>query len=817
MNRPSVISKRERVSRVFLCHNNKDKPLIEPMALALLKASALRTWLDRWEIRGGKDWEEQVRREFAESWACLVLVGPNGFGPYQLVEIDWAKDRVKRDPEFPVIPVLLPGATAAAVADLDSLLPRIHYVDLRAGWEERDGLEPLIKALRGNRLGPPALAISIAVAAEQWDASGRSDTSELLRGRNLANARVLIDMPGTLDTLSLAFVTASTLAAEQRNRNIILLGFGLAAVFLVIAIWAVYESRIATRQRQAAERNAQIATEQLANATTALGVANLGTDPARALNLSRASAALTHDIQPAKLLRAAVHRNPVWTVLKPEGTTEGSRGLSPVYQNPTDAVLLTPGLDAVLMPQRAPKNFDRIGGGGQSLVLRSVPSGEVTAHLQLQPQEYLISDDAETSDVAILRRGTGVHWDVRVFLLGPQTLDRPVWQAQDVVSVATTSGKFPLFVLNAAGELIRVDCANGSRNASQRILARQIRADYLKVHPTGKSLALVSSASIAWMSVDGGTAVVPASSFSVGSELKQYAGAGANSYVRIAWGPDPDEMLVYAVDLQKDGDHKALIRLLAIDASAGRMVLLKQFIGRRSVINMLDEQFASFFGTHEDIGLIDGAPYFFSVTRGGTRVAVVEPDERFGTEVAVFDLVWNRDPDGLKVEIKAHEQNVLVSSKEPGKRRNVTALALRPDGKSGAVATYRHTEDADGGTILDGVERLEAWSLAQLESRRAAPTYDQLSADSIQPSLEDERTYEVGMAPIVRLAYSVDGTRLAVVHDSGVVEVFRLSEYAGIPETWLRRLQTPTTSAIGPGGRFVRVTYGDDEEQLFDL
>src|SRR5690349_2642311 len=88
--------------RVFLCHNSREKAQIKALALALLTRGGIRTWLDSWEIPGGQEWEEHLRREFAASWSCLVLVGASGFGPFQRQEIAWAKERREIDPDYQV-------------------------------------------------------------------------------------------------------------------------------------------------------------------------------------------------------------------------------------------------------------------------------------------------------------------------------------------------------------------------------------------------------------------------------------------------------------------------------------------------------------------------------------------------------------------------------------------------------------------------------------------------------------------------------------------------------------------------------------------
>lgn len=144
--------------RVFLCHNSREKDAIKPLVMALLSSFGVRTWLDTWEIPGGDEWEQHIRREFAASWSCLVFLGAHGFGPFQREEIAWAKERKKIDPDYRVIPVLLPGARDEQLADLDTLLSKVHWVDLR----KDENVAEIALALRGDAPGPPVQALSVA-------------------------------------------------------------------------------------------------------------------------------------------------------------------------------------------------------------------------------------------------------------------------------------------------------------------------------------------------------------------------------------------------------------------------------------------------------------------------------------------------------------------------------------------------------------------------------------------------------------------------------------------------------------------------------
>jgi len=255
------------VSRVFLCHNSLDKEQVKALALVILKAGAVRTWLDTWEIAGGKDWEDHIRREFASSWACVVFLGKHGVGPYQKQEIAWAKARAEVDPDYRVVPILFGGVEATALASLEEMLPRIHWIKLEGEPVSAESVGTVLKALRGHRPGPPAFAISVAVAAEHWDAGGRSDQDANLRGKALSDARRLMANAEAFDALSLAYIAASATVEQRRSRRLIAVLGILAGVFLIGALWA-------NAQRMAANAASRAATVAQAEAESQRDVAS---------------------------------------------------------------------------------------------------------------------------------------------------------------------------------------------------------------------------------------------------------------------------------------------------------------------------------------------------------------------------------------------------------------------------------------------------------------------------------------------------------------------------------------------------------------
>jgi WD40 repeat protein len=252
-----------RKGRVFLCHNSREKDGIKQISLALLSSGAIRTWLDTWEIPGGDTWEQYIRRGFVSSSSCLVFVGASGFGPFQREEISWAKERQAIDPDYRVIPVLLPGVDQDQIGELDNLLPKVHWVDLTNGYDSDESLFPLLQAVQGDRPGPPVQALTVAVSAERWDQTGRTDRSLLIRGHLLREAQALADKSASFDDLSLLFLTASSRAQQRRTRIGMAVLVCAAIVLAGISLYANAKRhdavRAADNERQAKEleRNAR--------------------------------------------------------------------------------------------------------------------------------------------------------------------------------------------------------------------------------------------------------------------------------------------------------------------------------------------------------------------------------------------------------------------------------------------------------------------------------------------------------------------------------------------------------------------------------
>ncbi|MGH3888758.1 MAG: toll/interleukin-1 receptor domain-containing protein, partial [Pseudonocardiaceae bacterium] len=129
---------------VFLCHNVADKPAVRQTAQRLREHGIL-PWLDETELPPGRPWQQELERQIANIRAAAVFVGPTGIGPWQNQEMmAFLREFAERD--CPVIPVLLPGATAPT---LPVFLRGMTWVNLSE--EDPAAIERLVWGITGRK------------------------------------------------------------------------------------------------------------------------------------------------------------------------------------------------------------------------------------------------------------------------------------------------------------------------------------------------------------------------------------------------------------------------------------------------------------------------------------------------------------------------------------------------------------------------------------------------------------------------------------------------------------------------------------------
>jgi hypothetical protein len=135
----------EREFDVFLSHNSVDKPVVRELA-KLLRRRGVRPWLDEERLTPGKVWQEEMAEAITACPAIAVLVGPNGFGNWELEETYVALNEYA-ERKKPIIPVWLPGlADKPELPAVWAFVKQRTWVDFSEGLESEQ-LHRLVNAL----------------------------------------------------------------------------------------------------------------------------------------------------------------------------------------------------------------------------------------------------------------------------------------------------------------------------------------------------------------------------------------------------------------------------------------------------------------------------------------------------------------------------------------------------------------------------------------------------------------------------------------------------------------------------------------------
>lgn len=109
----------------FLSYNSRDFQLAESVLISLKhkEADAIVFFAPK-SLLPGTYWAPELAKGVAESKAFILLVGENGLGPWQVIEYYEALDKRVKEPDYPLILVLLQGCPAPGL----SFLRHLHWI-----------------------------------------------------------------------------------------------------------------------------------------------------------------------------------------------------------------------------------------------------------------------------------------------------------------------------------------------------------------------------------------------------------------------------------------------------------------------------------------------------------------------------------------------------------------------------------------------------------------------------------------------------------------------------------------------------------------
>jgi hypothetical protein len=132
---------------VFLSHNSRDKPAVEVLA-SRLRDDKVRVFFDKWHLVPGATWQDSLNEALKSSASVAIMIGPDGDGPWQREEMQMALiEAVRNRDDYRVIPVLLPGASAAQV---EGFLELRTWVDFRSDLNDDIAYRRLVAGIRGE-------------------------------------------------------------------------------------------------------------------------------------------------------------------------------------------------------------------------------------------------------------------------------------------------------------------------------------------------------------------------------------------------------------------------------------------------------------------------------------------------------------------------------------------------------------------------------------------------------------------------------------------------------------------------------------------
>jgi energy-coupling factor transporter ATP-binding protein EcfA2 len=134
---------------VFLSHNRADAAMVELLARRLRDESGLHPFLDTWHLVPGEPWQEGLEAALSTSGACAVFLGAAGLGTWDNEAMRAALEQRVENPEFRVLPVLLPAATLPERGKLPPFLARLTWVDFRGGLDDEAAFHALVSGVKG--------------------------------------------------------------------------------------------------------------------------------------------------------------------------------------------------------------------------------------------------------------------------------------------------------------------------------------------------------------------------------------------------------------------------------------------------------------------------------------------------------------------------------------------------------------------------------------------------------------------------------------------------------------------------------------------
>jgi WD40 repeat protein len=244
----------------FISYAREDQPFVRQLYDGLMKRQR-DPWVD-WELLPAAEWMEEIRSRIDSAPAIVFVLSPDSIAsPICAQELEHALIQHKR-----IIPVVCRDIDPEKVYESLRKLNWIYALDAR---QLNDKVDTLVAAMDVDLNWVHAHA-RLLVRAQEWESKGE-DRSLLVRGSDLKESEEWLARIGDQQTprptaLQAKYVLASRKAQTKRQRYTLA---GVTSALLVttgLAIYAMFQSRIATSQRNTA-LSRMLAAQSLTSAT----------------------------------------------------------------------------------------------------------------------------------------------------------------------------------------------------------------------------------------------------------------------------------------------------------------------------------------------------------------------------------------------------------------------------------------------------------------------------------------------------------------------------------------------------------------------
>ncbi|MEM7212544.1 MAG: toll/interleukin-1 receptor domain-containing protein [Pseudomonadota bacterium] len=251
--------------RIFICYSRRDGEVADAM-VNWLESSGFEVTIDKRDLPFGEEWQEELSEFIRAADTVVWLVSPTSVSSRW---VNWELGEVQRSGKR-LVPVVVKETLHER---LPEALGRIHLLPAEGAFQHDLHLKPLVAALLTDREWIKEHT-RLSLAARNWLLQRRPN-DQLLRGAALRSAedwrmsrRSSAPPP---DPVVLDWIAASEQESKIRQRNWII-GFAAAtALFLLVALFALYQRSVAIDNEIIAMANAEQSrrNEQLANERSA--------------------------------------------------------------------------------------------------------------------------------------------------------------------------------------------------------------------------------------------------------------------------------------------------------------------------------------------------------------------------------------------------------------------------------------------------------------------------------------------------------------------------------------------------------------------